>query len=58
VDKKLMIGAIIFGSGWGLYGYCPGPAIAALTYLNIDSFGFVLAMFIGMYLSNTLNSKS
>ncbi len=30
IDKKLMIGAILFGIGWGLTGYCPGPAIAGL----------------------------
>jgi uncharacterized membrane protein YedE/YeeE len=48
IDSKLVIGAILFGIGWGLYGYCPGPAIAALSYLNGDTFLFVAAMIGGI----------
>jgi len=48
VDNRLIVGAIIFGTGWGLYGYCPGPAIASLTYLNLNSFIFLAAMLCGM----------
>ena len=50
VDKKLVSGAILFGIGWGLYGYCPGPAIAALSYLNPDTVLFVVAMIAGTYI--------
>ena len=52
VDSRLLIGSLIFGVGWGLYGYCPGPAITSLVYLQLDSFMFVLAMFAGMYAAN------
>ncbi len=47
IDRQLVIGAIIFGVGWGLVGLCPGPAIAALGYLNWEGFIFVLAMLAG-----------
>lgn len=59
VDKKLVTGAILFGIGWGLYGYCPGPAIAALSYLSSDTFLFVAAMLSGIYIHSWQNkSKS
>ncbi|MDX8385214.1 MAG: DUF6691 family protein [Gallionella sp.] len=48
IDTRLIAGAIIFGTGWGLYGYCPGPAIASLAYLNLNSFLFLGAMLCGM----------
>lgn len=51
LDSRLISGAIIFGLGWGVYGYCPGPAIAALSYLQMDNVLFVGAMIIGMALS-------
>ncbi len=47
VDKPLITGSIIFGIGWALVGYCPGPAIAVLGYLNWESVIFVLAMLAG-----------
>lgn len=55
LDNKLLAGAIIFGIGWGLYGYCPGPAIAALSYLNSDTFLFVAAMFAGSHIHTRQN---
>jgi len=48
IDKKLILGAIIFGIGWGLYGYCPGPAISALAYGNSEPLLFIGAMILGM----------
>jgi uncharacterized membrane protein YedE/YeeE len=48
LDKPLVIGAAIFGVGWGLYGYCPGPAVAALVYGDLKTLVFLLAMLIGM----------
>lgn len=44
IDKSLIIGSAIFGIGWGLGGYCPGPGIASLGLLSIDAFYFVLGM--------------
>ena len=50
INKKLIIGSSLFGAGWGLAGLCPGPAIASLALLNINSAAFVVAMFVGFYL--------
>ena len=52
IDKNLIIGASLFGIGWGLVGLCPGPAISAISFLNVNVYLFVLFMFFGFYLSN------
>ena len=48
VDARLVTGAALFGIGWGLVGYCPGPAIAALSAGSVSTFIFVAAMLAGM----------
>ena len=50
VNKKLIRGSSLFGAGWGLAGLCPGPAIASLALLNLNSLSFVVFMFAGFYL--------
>ena len=50
IDKDLVLGAFLFGVGWGLYGYCPGPAIASLASLHWETLLFVAAMITGMFL--------
>lgn len=53
IDLPLVLGAAIFGIGWGMAGYCPGPAIAALTIAgNQESFIFVISILAGSYLYN------
>ena len=52
IDKKLIIGSLIFGTGWGLVGICPGPAIVVLGSANIKGVIFVIALLIGMFLQN------
>ena len=47
VDAALLAGAAIFGIGWGLGGYCPGPAIASLGFGNPEAWWFVPSMFAG-----------
>jgi uncharacterized membrane protein YedE/YeeE len=47
VDAPLVIGAAIFGVGWGLSGFCPGPAIADLGLVPGDVYLFVIALFVG-----------
>ena len=44
VDLPLVLGAALFGIGWGIGGYCPGPALTALSNLSADVFIFVAAM--------------
>ena len=54
IDKPLLIGSALFGAGWGLAGFCPGPAIAALATLSPSVFFFVLAMIAGQWLAARL----
>lgn len=54
IDRKLLVGSLCFGVGWGLYGYCPGPAIASLAYLDRNTYLFVAAMLCGMALSEVV----
>jgi uncharacterized membrane protein YedE/YeeE len=44
IDAPLVAGAALFGIGWGIVGYCPGPALTALTTLSTESIVFVAAM--------------
>ncbi len=55
LDKPLIVGTAIFGIGWGLYGYCPGPAISSLGSLNTAGFIFVPGMLVGMWLANRVS---
>ena len=48
LDSRLLFGAALFGVGWGLVGYCPGPALAALALGAPAALAFVLAMLTGM----------
>ena len=48
VDGRLVAGAAIFGIGWGLAGFCPGPAVTALASGLLPVFAFVAAMVAGM----------
>jgi uncharacterized membrane protein YedE/YeeE len=49
VDTPLVVGAAIFGLGWGAAGFCPGPAIVSLVTLSPSSIAFVAAMIGGMF---------
>jgi len=48
VDRNLTAGALLFGVGWGLVGYCPGPALASIGFGSAQTLLFVAAMLIGM----------
>ena len=47
IDVQLVAGAVMFGIGWGLYGYCPGPALAAISYLQPSNGLFVVSLVVG-----------
>jgi len=51
LDKQLILGASLFGIGWGMVGFCPGPAIASLALLKPFSIIFVIAMAGGFFMS-------
>ena len=57
IDKKLLIGSGLFGTGWGLAGLCPGPAIASISFLNPSSLIFVLFMFVGFFSANRIEKN-
>ncbi len=48
IDRCLVLGSVVFGIGWGLAGFCPGPAIASLAAGSTKPLLFVLAMVAGM----------
>lgn len=50
IDAKLIAGAALFGIGWGLSGFCPGPALISLSSGLTGSYVFIGAMFAGFYL--------
>lgn len=50
VDRPLVVGAAIFGVGWGLGGLCPGPSLVSAAAGNLAAVGFVAAMLLGMHL--------
>lgn len=50
VDRSLLGGAALFGIGWGLAGYCPGPALAGLGAGAVEALWFIPAMIAGMLL--------
>ena len=54
VDARLLLGAAIFGVGWGLGGYCPGPSIVSLASGASPVVAFVLAMLVGMRITAKL----
>ena len=49
LDTRLLGGAALFGAGWGLVGFCPGPALTALGTGNAEALTFTFAMLIGMF---------
>lgn len=54
IDARLIIGSAVFGIGWALAGYCPGPALTALGRLSMEAWVFVPAMAAGAWLAQRL----
>ena len=48
IDARLVVGSLVFGAGWGLAGFCPGPALVSLGAGQDKAVVFVLAMLAGM----------
>ena len=57
ITKKLLIGAMLFGIGWGLVGICPGPGIVLLGTGQWQAYVFIPAMMIGMLIYQWLESR-
>lgn len=57
IDAQLMIGASLFGIGWGLLGVCPGPAVTSILAGNSDVWLFTVAMMAGLMVSHQYKTK-
>ncbi|WP_170417861.1 DUF6691 family protein [Ruegeria atlantica] len=57
LDRRLIIGSVMFGMGWGLAGLCPGPAIASITYGGLGGVMFLIAMIAGMFAAPGLGAQ-
>jgi hypothetical protein len=49
IDRRIIIGGVLFGIGWGLAGYCPGPMITSLSFADSDIITVVLAFVVGTF---------
>lgn len=49
VDRRIVIGGILFGVGWGIAGYCPGPMLTSLSFANADILTIVGAYIVGTF---------
>ncbi len=56
IDGRLLAGAAVFGAGWGLVGFCPGPAVAALSTGSTKAIAFLVAMLLGMAIGRYLTT--
>lgn len=56
IDGQLLTGAALFGIGWGIGGFCPGPALTALPLLAPGTLAFVPAMILGLWIGARLKS--
>ena len=51
ISKRMILGSSLFGIGWGLSGFCPGPALANLSTLKIEILIFIPLMILGMFIA-------
>jgi uncharacterized protein len=58
VDLRLLLGSVVFGLGWGLAGFCPGPALVASAAGETKAALFVLAMLVGMAIFTAAERRS
>lgn len=58
LDGKLIAGSALFGIGWGIAGYCPGPALASVGFGGTAIWIFVAAMLVGIALNALMNRKA
>lgn len=56
IDRRLLVGSLLFGAGWGVAGFCPGPALVALGMLEPQALTFVVSMLGGMVLFEVLEA--
>lgn len=57
LDRRLILGSVLFGTGWGLVGLCPGPAVASLSYGGAGGLIFALSMGLGMAIAPRVGAR-
>ena len=57
VEGRLIVGSVLFGIGWGLSGYCPGPALVAASAGSAEALGYAVAMGLGMIIGNRFGAR-
>ncbi|MBW6452703.1 MAG: YeeE/YedE family protein [Methyloprofundus sp.] len=57
INKPLIMGAAVFGIGWGMTGYCPGPAVASLGLLSMEGVLMVVAIYAGFFAERYLVNR-
>jgi hypothetical protein len=57
IDAKLVLGALLFGTGWGLGGYCPGPSVVSLAAGQAGTLALVAAMLVAMFVTAKLEAR-
>jgi uncharacterized protein len=58
IDQRLVLGALVFGAGWGLAGFCPGPALVSMASGEVKALVFVAAMLAGMGIHAMLEKRA
>ena len=58
IDKRLVIGGLTFGAGWGLAGFCPGPGVGSMVSGEVKAAVFVAAMLVGMVIFEVIERSS
>ena len=57
IDRRLIVGALLFGAGWGLAGFCPGPALVSLAAGQPKAAVFVAFMVVGMIIFEVIDRR-
>lgn len=58
IDRRLIVGAALFGVGWGLGGFCPGPGIVSTTTFGSHALVFTATMLLGMSMFHVIDRRS
>ncbi len=57
IDSRVIVGGLIFGAGWGIAGYCPGPMLTSLSFANSDILTVTAAFLVGTFVTRWVISR-
>jgi uncharacterized membrane protein YedE/YeeE len=58
IDQRLVVGSLLFGVGWGLAGFCPGPGVVSMATGQPKAVVFVIAMLVGMWIFEAVERRT